>query len=1030
MNRSPSFVCGVLRPRLGLLTGICALFFLPGVNSVEAAARSVQVVFHNHSDKTLTLDQAELAHGIWTKRPPRTIAPNKEVDWASESDGFLTGTEGRAAYHVHGHAHAKVELHWDNPFAGSNSYDEHAPAGFHLSRQGGAGDNASIVWTLKEMPAHEYQLSWMFVEPASPPVPDEKCNPKEILADFCDPVDFLVEEKSEGRLIWPLRAAAQGKIETTLSLSAAAFALAREPHVSVQAPPLSSPVPANLAPIQILHGGLVLLRKKAADIAGSREALAAAFADLAVTGRRAHAEFRRSPPSEGSLAEQVKQLLKGVSGIGPDDIAQGTKQALARAKQVDAYLSAIIPDRSKRQGLGWIAVSAEDDQPYRPVNIPSLPYPQYNIKVPVRAPTGAIVNVDTRFAIISNHKQPTPEPHIPATDVVLLFIHGDSSRLEEVGPLIQPLLAAGARHGVSYTIIAMDLPSHGYTTMLDPLGPFFHGTPPWNVSTPVHRPPSYPVLEFLEHFIVSFVATLDQKTHVAKQLLGPIGGSLGGNMSLRLARRTEPWIKQSIAWSPASLWDSFADDFARESAPNHCSTNGHAPELEATRADFFKDQFQDTHLFGFIKAQGEYWYRQDWPCKPASLLAGRKERREIYNPIFRQWHYRMDWEQLVYSYRDPDKGSKDPRWKSFHSRLLLAAGSEDNNIGAHIYTRSIDLAQFLTKTNAHGRTFFIEHTGHSIHDERPILWAAQIDAFSTETRSGARTWINASGKPLVRLTGKLHDWTSTLQVATADVGKPVLQLILTIKTGDHDLPGGPNSKDNADVTLKLQSGQSVTIPNINRAKRWGDRETHSVQLFFPPELHLKAGDIKNLTVHTHFGAGVFGKNWNIDQVVLHAIVGGTHLPGIFDTSHGPLDERKLDLRPVPSAPASAWERIWADNALTDKGSAALHIDAARQPIAVYVRERATPGGKITFELDAKATVTTRTMPPLPGEPKGGPAAKAAVLGLDKGVELALYGAYSKATGKLVAYRIRYRHTTADGKALTDLMLAPAQDPPR
>jgi hypothetical protein len=151
MDRSPFFVCGVLRQRLGLFTGICALFFWPGVNSVEAAARSVQVVFHNHSDKTLTLERAELAHGIWTKQPPRTIGPHKQADWASESDGFATGTEGRAVYHLQGNSHAKVQLHWDNPFAGSNSYDEHAPPGFHLANQGGAGNNAHIVWTLKKI---------------------------------------------------------------------------------------------------------------------------------------------------------------------------------------------------------------------------------------------------------------------------------------------------------------------------------------------------------------------------------------------------------------------------------------------------------------------------------------------------------------------------------------------------------------------------------------------------------------------------------------------------------------------------------------------------------------------------------------------------------------------------------------------------------------------------------------------------------------------------------------------------------------
>jgi hypothetical protein len=79
---------------------------------------------------------------------------------------------------------------------------------------------------------------------------------------------------------------------------------------------------------------------------------------------------------------------------------------------------------------------------------------------------------------------------------------------------------------------------------------------------------------------------------------------------------------------------------------------------------------------------------------------------------------------------------------------------------------------------------------------------------------GGRIWINASGEPLVRMTGGLHDWTSALQVAKADVGKAVLQLILTIKTGEDDLRAGSNPKDNADAILKLQSGQSLTMATV------------------------------------------------------------------------------------------------------------------------------------------------------------------------------------------------------------------------
>jgi hypothetical protein len=151
MNWSLFFIRGVLRQRLGLLAAICSLLFWPGVTAVQAAARSVQVVFHNHTNETLTLDRAELSHGRWTKQPPRSIGPKQQAEWASESSGFATGTEGRATYHLHGNSHAKVELHWDNPFVGSDSYEQHAPAGFHLSQQGGSGDNARVVWTLKPL---------------------------------------------------------------------------------------------------------------------------------------------------------------------------------------------------------------------------------------------------------------------------------------------------------------------------------------------------------------------------------------------------------------------------------------------------------------------------------------------------------------------------------------------------------------------------------------------------------------------------------------------------------------------------------------------------------------------------------------------------------------------------------------------------------------------------------------------------------------------------------------------------------------
>jgi hypothetical protein len=139
------------------------------------------------------------------------------------------------------------------------------------------------------------------------------------------------------------------------------------------------------------------------------------------------------------------------------------------------------------------------------------------------------------------------------------------------------------------------------------------------------------------------------------------------------------------------VWNSLADDLIKQAGPNHCSTEGHAPEVIGTRAAFFYDVFYSSSKVGtapgaligagagaiigtvavpgvgegvgaeiggalgavggsstIVAPQGDYWYRDDWqPCKTNILAAGKRERRELYNRIYRQWHYRMDWERFT-----------------------------------------------------------------------------------------------------------------------------------------------------------------------------------------------------------------------------------------------------------------------------------------------------------------------------------------------------------------------------------------------
>ena len=90
------------------------------------------------------------------------------------------------------------------------------------------------------------------------------------------------------------------------------------------------------------------------------------------------AEFERLHPTEASLRSHPD--CAGVS-------ASALTTAIDRAYNVANALRE-PHDSATRKALGWIAVSGEDDQPYRPVNVPSTNFPQFEITVNVRDASG------------------------------------------------------------------------------------------------------------------------------------------------------------------------------------------------------------------------------------------------------------------------------------------------------------------------------------------------------------------------------------------------------------------------------------------------------------------------------------------------------------------------------------------------------------------------------------------------------------------------------------------------------------------
>ena len=483
-------------------------------------------------------------------------------------------------------------------------------------------------------------------------------------------------------------------------------------------------------------------------------ALGNAVADLAMTGREAYKSwpaYGAWPVNETSLKAITRRRLPSSATAAELDTAVGT--ALDRAYKVAWALRAPAAQRAAaRQALGWIAVSAEDDAPHRPVNLPAprlasgFELEQFDIQVSVRG-----VTTWTRFFISSAVEDAPPAaipeatrelppdhvPSVPAGHEVILSLHGHSSSAEEPLAIIPHIHAAGLARGRKYSVISLDLPNSGYAE------PFDHTNIPGDTTFP---PDPFsgelirtPILDFTEDFVVAFVEALDAVTPIKSRFAGVIGGSLGGNLGLRLGRRPDlasnPWLTAGIvSWSPASVWLPQVNNFFKSVGPGVALGRSFEPEAERSRADYFFNAY-DFVLPGVNRKSPELWYAQEWvPCKDFHIAASRRARQEIYNPSFRRWHWRLAAEQLVYSHFDRyirGDPSSHIRYEDNTVRQLLVAGARDDFRFSNIFPATQKLAQAMVNTP--GRSLFLAQTGHSIHVERPRYFAGEIVEFLAET---------------------------------------------------------------------------------------------------------------------------------------------------------------------------------------------------------------------------------------------------------------------------------------------------------
>jgi hypothetical protein len=484
------------------------------------------------------------------------------------------------------------------------------------------------------------------------------------------------------------------------------------------------------------------------------------MADLAVTGRVAFERFAASPPTLASLKSRC-------AGVPDADLAKALDRAYAVANAIRIKRAGEQPSAA-RKALGWAAVSGEDDKPLRPVNVPTAPFPQFNVKVDTKGIAGPYNEVNTRYFIA--HARPPafrftpakgqgpyqlagePVPEFAPDAQIVLFIHGMDSRAEEALNLTKALhTLAKESGGKNWTILSLDLPTSGYTDPLDHEKAFG-----WARQMGCHNTP---MVDFLENFIVRFVDAVDKSVGgtLKPRIRTIVGGSLGGNMSMRLGRRNwlpgarrVDWIRTVVPWSPAAIWPSYV---ARNGLMAGCDTAwdmlkdrsvdsgrgwSQEPEEPRQRRRLFYGGFDyapppspvDWHPL----AQAKYWWREGWTCKQASMIGARIDRHETYDPLFRKWHWRLGVEQLAFSQRQNQgadqtrKELADPLFLYNRTPMLLLAGEKD--IGGSLGKWTQDTAPLMKNTPGGFR--WLGNTGHSLDDERPMFVARQIVAFLSE----------------------------------------------------------------------------------------------------------------------------------------------------------------------------------------------------------------------------------------------------------------------------------------------------------
>lgn len=243
------------------------------------------------------------------------------------------------------------------------------------------------------------------------------------------------------------------------------------------------------------------------------------------------------------------------------------------------------------------------------------------------------------------------------TAPVVVLIPGHTSRIEEYDGLV-PVLAR--RHRV----LVLDFPGSGYA----------------------EKPDREYTLRFYEDTVLALLDTFGiERAHLA-------GGSLGGNLVLRLALRAPERFERLLPWAPGSAWEA-SPRIARVMR----AVSGYAA------------------FWPVVRVQSRYWYRKDWPGREDALADTFAYYREVMGPGFVRMYFDMAADQV--------ERSLFPLAPQIHHPVWLGWGDQDH--GANMGVGVARLAKLLPRSEL--RVF--PGARHSLAAEIPDELAAALEEF-------------------------------------------------------------------------------------------------------------------------------------------------------------------------------------------------------------------------------------------------------------------------------------------------------------